>query len=77
MSSILIEVLDDWNECDQCGGGSEYGGRVLIDNVLVYEYVPNASCYSNEDVSEEDLIKIAIEHLGHKLEISYTSTPHE
>ena len=77
MSNILIEVLDDWNECEQCGGGTEYGGRVLIDNNLVFEHIPNASCYGNEDVSKEDLINIALKHLGHTLEISYTSTTDE
>ena len=74
MSKIIIEVMSDWNDCEQCGGGSEDGGRVLIDGEVVFGHIPCASCFGNQDVRESDLIKIAFERLGHTLEINYVHT---
>lgn len=72
MSSILIEVMSDWNDCEQCGGGSEDGGRITINGEVVFEHIPLASCYDNESYYEYDLLKLAFEKLGHSLEIKYT-----
>ena len=71
MSKIEIEVMEDWNDCEQCGGGSEEGGRVIIDGVVVFEHIPIGSCFGNKSVSEQQLIYKALEHLGHTLEIGY------
>ena len=32
MSKVVIQVMSDWNDCEQCGGGSEYvnGHKVLV-----------------------------------------------
>ena len=73
MSKIKIEVMSDWNDCEQCGGGSEDGGRVIIDDKVVFEHIPCGSCFGNNSVREEQLIRIALEKLGHTLEISYES----
>ena len=36
MSKVVIQVMSDWNDCEQCGGGSEDGGVVMIDNEVVF-----------------------------------------
>ena len=28
MSKVVIQVMSDWNDCEQCGGGSEKGGEL-------------------------------------------------
>ena len=77
MSNILIEVMSDWNDCEQCGGGSEDGGRITINGEVVFEHIPVASCFGNESYHEYDLLRMAIEKLGHSLEIKYTETDDE
>ena len=72
MSNILIEVMSDWTYCEQCGGGSEDGGVIMIDNEVVFEHIPQASCFGNNSISDYDLLKLAFEKLGHTLEIKYT-----
>ncbi|MEG2707337.1 MAG: hypothetical protein RR959_08350 [Erysipelotrichaceae bacterium] len=77
MSKIVIEVMSDWNECEQCGGGSEDGGRIIVNGEVVFEHIPSASCYGNESYYEYDLVRIALEKLGYSLEIKYSSTSNE
>jgi hypothetical protein len=72
MSNILIEVMSDWNYCEQCRGSSEDGGRITINEEVVFEHIPVASCFGNESYNESDLLRMAIEKLGHSLEIKYT-----
>lgn len=73
MSKIVIQVMSDWNDCEQCGGGSEDGGVIMIDNEVVFEHIPLASCFGNNSISDYDLLKLAFEKLGHTLEIEYIS----
>ena len=47
MSKIVIQVMSDWNDCEQCGGGTEDGGVITIDGEVVFEHIPNASCFGN------------------------------
>ena len=74
MSKVVIQVMSDCNDCEQCGGGSEDGGVIMIDNEVVFEHIPQASCFGNESYNESDLLRMAIEKLGHSLEIKYTET---
>ena len=71
MSKVVIQVMSDWNDCEQCGGGSEDGGVIMIDNEVVFEHIPQAYCFGNNSISEYDLLKLAFEKLGHTLEIEY------
>jgi len=69
MAKIKIELMSDFNDCETCGGGSEYGGRLTIDDVVVFEYIPFAGCFGNEYYQESDFLKIALKHLGHEVTI--------
>ena len=69
MAHITIKLLEDWNDCETCGGGTEYGGVVTVDGLTVYEYIPHASCFDNNYVTEADLLTYALKHLGHTVEI--------
>ena len=73
MSKVVIQVMSDWNDCEQCGGGSEDDGVIVIDNEVVFEHIPQAYCYGNNSISDYDLLKLAFEKLGHTLEIEYVS----
>lgn len=72
MSNVLIEVMSDWNDCEQCGYSTEHGGRITINGEVVFEHIPVASCCGNESYHEYDLLRVAIEKLGYSLEIKYT-----
>ena len=72
MSKVVIQVMSDRNDCEQCGGGSEDGGVIMIDNEVVFEHIPQASCFGNKSYYESDLLRMVIEKLGHSLEIKYT-----
>ena len=72
MSKVVIQVMSDWNYCEQCGGRSEDGGRITINGEVVFEHIPIASCFGNKSYYESDLLSMAIEKLGHSLEIKYT-----
>ena len=69
MSKVVIQVMSDWNDCEQCGGGSEDGGVIMIDNEVVFEHIPLAYCFGNKSYYESDLLNIAIEKLGHTIRI--------
>ena len=57
MSKVVIQVMSDWNDCEQCGGGHEDGGVITIDGEVVFEHIPNASCFGNSSVSDYDLLR--------------------
>jgi hypothetical protein len=65
---IKIEELWDFNDCETCGGGSEYGGRIFFDEKLVWEYIPRAGCYDNEYFGRDYMLQKALELLGHEVE---------
>lgn len=71
MSKIEIIIMSDYNECEQCGGAYEDGGVVKIDGKVVFEHIPQASCFGNEDVSTEGLLIEALKVLGHDVQFSY------
>lgn len=68
MAKIKIQRLYDSNDCETCGGGSEYGGRVWVDDKLVWEYIPFAGCYDNEYYEDVDLLKQALSYLNIEVE---------
>ena len=65
---IKIEELWDSKDCETCGGGVEYGGRVFFDGKLVWEYVPYAGCCDNEYFDRTYMLQKALELLGHEVE---------
>ena len=69
MAKVKIQRLEDYNECETCGGSSEEGGRIWIDDSLVWEYIPRAGCFDNRYYDLSDLMKIAFEKLGIELEV--------
>lgn len=71
IKKIIIEQMSDYSDCEQCGGGSEQGGRVTIDDKIVFEYIPVGSCYGNNDIYIEDLFVEALKYLGYDVEIKY------
>ena len=71
MKKVLIEVMSDWSDCEQCGGGSEDGGRVTIDGEIVFEHIPHASCFGNESVSTEQLLIEALKSFGCDVDVKY------
>ena len=73
MNKVVIQVMSDWNYCEQCGGSSEDGGRIIINGEVVFEHISIASCFGNKSYYESDLLSMAIEKLGHSLEIEYVS----
>lgn len=68
---IKIVAMTDWNDCEQCGGGSEDGGVVYLNGESVFEHIPCAGCFGNNDISVEGLLVKALNHLGYSVEISY------
>lgn len=71
MKKVLIEVMSDLNDCEQCVGGSEDGGRVTIDGAVVFEHIPQASCFGNVSVSTEQLLIEALNSFGCDVDIKY------
>lgn len=66
---IKIERLYDYNDCEQCGGGDEDGGRIWVDGKLIWEHIPTASCYDNKYFEDSFFFIKALEHLG--IEVEY------
>lgn len=71
MAKIKIQMLEDHNDCETCGGGYESGGRVWINDRMVFEFVPHAGCYDNQYMTDVDLIEKALNILGHTLELTF------
>lgn len=74
--SIRIECMYDYNDCDQagCSGGEEYGGRIFIDDELVFEHIPHAGCYDNARYDELWLLQHALGLLGHEVSVLYVDS---
>jgi hypothetical protein len=68
MAKVKIQHLSNYKHCETCGGGTEDGGRIWIDDKLVWEEIPHAGCYGNNYYDLSDLMKIAMEKLGIEFE---------
>jgi len=64
MSQIKIIQTEDSYECDDCGWSHAEGGRVYIDDVLIFEFQPSAYCYDSDEISVEELLYQACQHFG-------------
>lgn len=69
MVHIIIERTMDYNSCETCGGGSDEGGSIWVDEVLIWHKEPVGSCYGGEYLDEEFYYRKVLEHLGHTLEV--------
>ena len=70
MGSIRIEWLFDNNECEQCGGSYAEGARVWLDDELILNLQPTASCYDSEwDWEKIEVFRLLLEKLGHTIRI--------
>lgn len=65
----IIRTTDYYMDCETCGGGSDDGGSIFIDETLIWHKVPLGSCYGGEYLEEEFYFRKVLEHLGHTLEV--------
>lgn len=61
---IDITWLDDYYDCETCGGGGAEGGRVHINGVCVVDMEPSAHCYDSTSYSQYQVYEALFQHLG-------------
>lgn len=66
-NTIEIITMSDYQDCEQCGGNSEDGGVVKINGEVVFEHIPNAACFGNNNYYREDLLVKALESFGYQV----------
>jgi len=64
-----MQRLYDHNDCETCGGGQEDGGRIWVNDELIWEYIPHAGCYDNGYFEDKDFFIKALTHLNIEVEI--------
>ena len=71
-NKIKVIQTVDHHDCETCGSSYAEGGRIYINEELVYELKPYASCYDNSIyISYEDLMQKAFELIGYEMEYEY------
>jgi hypothetical protein len=69
MAKIKVQTLRDYEECETCGLSMADGGRIWINDEIVWEEIPVANCgIDNKCYDLGDLLKIALEKLGFEIE---------
>lgn len=68
MAKVKIECLSDYSDCETCGSSYAQGGRLWINDDLVWEVVPNAHCLGSDAYGLEEILIIALEKLGFEFE---------
>ena len=68
MAKVKIECLSDDCYCETCGGGYAEGGRIWINDQLVWEVIPVANCFSSTSYDVKEVLIIALEKLGFEFE---------
>ena len=66
----VIQTVDQ-RDCETCGSSYAEGGRIYIDEELVYEFNPHASCFNSLNMKYEDLMQKAFELIGYEMEYEY------
>jgi len=69
MTTISIKTTSDTYDCDVCGMDWATGGKIYIDGRLVDEVEPIAHCYGGTSASEDELIYLALAHMGIEVEV--------
>lgn len=62
---IEIKTFDDEYDCETCGSSWSSGGYVKIDGKKILTVTPVAHCYNGVSATEEELLVLALEKLGH------------
>ena len=68
MAKVKIECLSDYSDCETCGSSYAQGGRIWINDDLVWAVVPNAHCLGGDAYGLEEILIIALEKLGFEFE---------
>ena len=68
MAKVKVECLSDYYECETCGGSYAQGGRLWINDDLVWEVVPVADCFGSDHYDLEEILIIALKKLGFEFE---------
>jgi hypothetical protein len=66
---IDIKTAVDFYVCETCGMDYATGGKVYVDGKLILEKVASAHCYDGRSYSEEELLILALEKMGHTLTV--------
>lgn len=61
---IEIETMEDYHDCETCGGNWAYGGVVTVDGKEVLRREPIAYCYGVPSFSEHDLLVMALKKIN-------------
>lgn len=69
MNQIKIEWLHDQYDCDHagCSGGFSQGAKVWLNDDLIINCIPVASCFGGDHWGVDEIYALIFEKLGYKL----------
>lgn len=59
-----IEFLEDSNECETCGWNSAEGYRIYLNDKVIIDKTPSASCFGGGDYYSHSPYKDILELIG-------------
>lgn len=62
--SVEIEWVYDDYDCETCGPSFAQGAIVRVDNMVVLELIPRASCWSSDTWEAEEVYNLLLERFG-------------
>ena len=68
MSNIKIEHLSDTSDCETCGMSWAEGAIVYLNEEVLLEMIPHASCFGGDHWSESDIYKNILLKLGYQID---------
>jgi len=66
--TIKIQWLWDSTDCDTCGSSYADGAKVWLDDEIILELLPVASCYGGDNYDTSDVYLRVLKHLGYTIE---------
>lgn len=64
---IEITWIDDYYDCEQCGGAGASGAVVKVDGETVVDMTPQAHCFGGVDYSENQVFLALLGALGYEV----------
>lgn len=64
MNGLVIKWLQDDHDCETCGWSSAEGAEVTLDNIIILNLEPQASCFGGQSWDRADVFELIIKQLG-------------
>jgi len=65
---LHIKWLEDYHDCDTCGGNWATGAEVTLNGEVLLNKVPKAHCFGGEHYTSDEIYLSILDKLEYKVE---------